>query len=273
MSKKPEKRTVLEKRDGIQNVLESYRRFDYDYIPFGNNWTSPKAEYNYRQHPLSRCATFLLQTLMRIFAPILLWVAYGARVTGKKNLKSIKKQGALCVCNHISYLDTLFVRHAVGYFRSYHTMAPYNNKNGLAGWFIRRAAMLPFSESFDAMKNLNKEMKRLLEKGKIINFYAERAMWTNYQKPRPVKEGAFAYALKFNVPVIPLFCTFKKDKKGRIRKLKINILPPVFPDETLIRRERITAMAKQVQNKWKECYEAAYGTPLEYLPDIRKNKR
>lgn len=270
---KKQKRTKKEKRDGIQNVLESYRRFDYDYIPFGHNWISPTADYDYRQRFFARCFTYFLLFLMRVFAPVLLWVAYGARVTGKKNLKRLKKQGTICVCNHISYLDTLFVRHAVGYFRSYHTMAPYNNKTGLAGWFIRRAAMLPFSESFDAMKNLNKEMQRLLGKGKIINFYAERAMWTNYQKPRPMKEGAFGYAVKFNVPALPVFCTFKKDEKGRMRKLRINILPPVYPDESLARRERAADMQRRAQKEWQECYENAYGVPLEYLPDRRKNTK
>lgn len=29
------KRTRLEKREGIQAALEGWRRFDYDYIPFG----------------------------------------------------------------------------------------------------------------------------------------------------------------------------------------------------------------------------------------------
>lgn len=270
MDTKREKRTVLEKRTGIQNTLEAYRRFDYDYIPTGDNWTVPDADFAYRKKFPEVLLNAFWRTFLKIFAPPLLKIAYGAKVTGKENLKAVKKTGALCVCNHFSYLDTLFVRQAVGHFRSYHTMTQENNKTGIAGHVIRHGGMLPFSSNFTAAKNLNAEMERLLKKGKIINFYAEKAMWVNYTKPRPMKEGVFTYAVKYNVPVVPIFCTFDKDGKGRIRKLRINILPAIFPDASLARRERIAAMHAVCEGEWKDCYEQAYGKPLEYLPDRRK---
>ena len=211
------------------------------------------------------------RTVTFLFGPIFLKVWFGAKVTGRKYLKELKGKGALCVCNHISYLDTLFVRQAVGYFRSYHTMTQQNNRKGFGGHVIRHGGMLPFSENFAAMKNLTAEMERLLKKGKIINFYPEKAMWTGYQKPRPMADGVFYYAVKYGVPVLPIFCTFKKNKKGFIKKLRINILPPVCADDSLPKRERIQKMKLEAEVRWKECYEQAYGIPLEYLTDIRKN--
>lgn len=262
----------MEKRDGIQSVLESYRRFDYEYIPTGTNWTVPDAKYRYRRKFPDTIITGFWRTMMQLVAPLAIKLLYGAKVTGKENLKALKGKGALCVCNHFSFLDTLFVRAAVGHYRSFHTMTQCNNKKGLGGHIIRHGGMLPFSENFTAMKNLVAEMDRLLKKGKIINFYAERAMWVNYRKPRPMKEGVFTYAVKFNVPVLPIFCTFEKNAKGHIKKLRINILPPVYPDETLGRKERAAAMCAAAQDEWKQCYERAYGIPLEYLPDKRTDK-
>ncbi len=265
------KRSKIEKRDGIQTTLEGYRKFGFDYIPFGNKWSVPDGNFKYRK-PFPECLlNGFWRTLLKIFAPILLKVWFGAKVTGRKNLKELRGKGALCVCNHIDYLDTLFVRQAVGYFRSYHTMTQQNNKKGFGGHVIRHGGMLPFSENFAAMKNLTAEMDRLLKKGKIINFYPEKAMWCGYQKPRPMMDGVFYYAVKFNVPVVPVFCTFGKSKKGKIKKLRINILPPVYADEALPRRERIETMRENAENLWKECYESAYGIELEYLPDRRKN--
>jgi len=268
-SKREKALSNSEKHEKIQAVLESYRQFDYEYIPSGDNWVMPDEHFAYRKKFPESLLNGFWKVFLQLFSPILLKVAYGAKVVGKENLKAVKGKGATCVCNHISFLDTLFVRHAVGYFRSFHTMTERNNKGGFGGHVIRHGGMLPFSANFTATKNLIKEMQRLLDKGKIINFYAERAMWVNYPKPRPMKEGAFTYAVKFNVPVVPLFCTFKKNKRGHMKKLRINVLPAIFPDESLPKRERAEKMCAAAEQAWKDCYESAYGKPLEYLPDAR----
>lgn len=267
------KRTRLEKRNGIQAVLEGYRRFDYDYISFGTHWKIPDGKYPYRQNAVNRFFTACIRGILSVVGPILIKVAYGARVTGRENLKKLKGEGALCVCNHIAYLDTLFVRQAVGHFRSYHTMAYYNNKTGPGGWIIRHGGMLPFSNQLAATRNLNQEMARLLGEGKIINFYAERAMWVNYQKPRPMKEGVFHYAVKYNVPVLPVFCTFEKNKRGHMKKLRIHILPPVYGDGGLPKNARAAEMKINCEKEWQTCYENAYRVTLDYLPDRRKNPK
>lgn len=266
------KRTRLEKREKIQQTLEGYRRFDYDYIPFGHNWTVPDETYPYRPRGLHKIPAGVIRGLLWLLAPVLIKVAYGARVTGRENLKELNGKGALCVCNHFAYLDTLFVRQAVGQFRSYHTMTQYNNKKGIAGWFMRHGGMLPFSSSFGATRNLNRELEKLFAEGKIVNIYAEQAMWVNYQKPRPMKDGVFHYALKYGVPVLPIFCTFRKNARGHMRKLRIHILPPVYADDTLGRTERAADMKARAEAAWKNCYETAYKKPLEYLPDRRKNR-
>ena len=256
----------------IQNTLEGYRRFDYDYIPFGDNWEMPAADYKYRKRGFGKIAAGFWRTLMATIGSVAIKIMYGAKVVGKKNLKALGKRGAICVCNHFSFLDTLFVRQAVGHFRSYHTMGPFNNKKGVGGHIIRNGGMLPFSTNMGAMKNFMREIERLLKEGKIVNFYAEQAMWLNYQKPRPMKDGAFYYAVKYGVPVLPLFCTFRKSKRGHIRKLRIHILPAVYADESLPRPKRIAEMKERAERAWRECYEEAYGVPLEYLP-CRKNER
>lgn len=263
------KRSKLEKREGIQRTLEGYRRFDFDYIPFGSNWEDPDEHFDYTGKD-RRIGTCLLRFGMAALAPLVLKVAYGCKVVGKENLKALEKSGAVCVSNHIAYLDTLFVRQAVGYFRSFHTMGAENNKKGLGGAFIRRGGMLPLSYNLAAMRNFNREVDRLLKAGKIVNFYAEQAMWVNYQKPRPMKEGAFYYAVRSNVPVLPVFFTFKKDKRGHMRRLVIHILPAVYADEALPRKEKMKALKAGAEAAWKRCYEEAYGVGLEYLPDRRK---
>jgi len=265
MKQQEKKRSTREKREGIQRALEKARRFDYEYISFGKHWKMPEADYDYRGNVFRRMTSAVLCSVMATVGALLIKVVYGARVVGRKNLKLLKKQGAVCVCNHVAYLDTLFIRQAVGHFRSYHTIAPQNNKTGVGGWFIRRANVLPISSNLTAARSFNREVDRLLRNGKIVNFYAERAMWVNYRKPRPMKEGAFYYAVKSDAPVLPVFFTFRKDGHGRMRRLRIHILPPVRADEGLCRKEAMAQLKERAEAAWRECYEREYGIPLSYL--------
>ena len=256
-----------EKHEKIQASLEARGRFDFEYIPSGDGWKMPDGRFAYRKKFPESLLNGFWRVVLQLLSPPFLKCAYSVKVIGKDNLLPLKGRGALCVCNHVSFLDTLYVRHAVGYFRSFHTMSEKNNKSGLGGHVIRHGGMLPFSSNYSATKNLIAEMKRLLDGGKIINFYAERAMWVNYQKPRPMKEGVFTYAVMFDVPVIPVFCTFDKTKKGRMKKLKIHVLPAISPDAALPRRQRADRMRSDAQSAWKDCYERAYGKELSYLCD------
>ena len=263
------KRAKHEKIQKIQDALEGYRRFDYDYIPFGPHWKMPDENFRYHRRGADRALVGFWRTLLFLLARFLIGFAYGARVTGRKNLRALKKSGAVSVMNHFSFLDTLFVRQATGYFRSFHTMGPKNNKTGLGGHIIRHGGMLPFSADLAAARNLNAEIGRLLEAGKIVNFYPEQALWTNYQKPRPMKDGAFHYAIKHRVPVLPIFCTFRKNKRGHMKRLRIHILPAIYADETLSRKEKLSDMKARTAAAWRKCYEEAYGSPCVYLPDRR----
>ena len=143
-------------------------------------------------------------------------------------------------------------------------MAPWNNKKGFGGHIIRHGGMWPFSKDREATRKLYAEMEQRLKEGKIVNFYAEQVMWTNYQKPRPMKDGAFHYALKYEVPVLPIFCTFKRSKMGHLKRVHIHILPAIYADETLPRAERLKDMRVRAEAEWRDCYEAAYSRPLEY---------
>ncbi len=264
-----EKRPKAAKIGAIQDTLEGYRRFDFDYISYGTNWRAPTEKYPYRQPWYERIVTGFWRTMLFLLAPPAIRIVYGAKTTGREHVRALKG-GAISVCNHFNYLDTLFIRDAVGHYRSFHTMAPWNNKNGLGGHIIRHGGMWPLGGNLKTMRHFETEMERRLGEGKIVNFYPEQALWTNYQKPRPMKDGAFRFAVKYNVPVLPVFCTFDKNKRGHVRKLRIHILPAVYPDEGLAPRPRAQKMKEEAERLWKECYEAAYQKPLEYLPDRRR---
>lgn len=239
----------------IQSILEKRGKFNYDYGRPCGRWAMPDKNFEYQHTFPETIIDYAIRSVLQLLAPIVIKVAYGAKVKGKRNLKKIGKSGAICICNHFSFFDVLFVRQATGHYRSYTTVAPINNKLGVSGFFIKHAGVLPFSSNLVAAKKLNNEMERLLDNGKIINFYPEEALWHAYEKPRTMNVRAFHYAVKFDVPVVPIFCTFERTKKGHIKKLVINVCKPIYPDKTLPKKKQAETMLSIAQTQWQNCYD------------------
>lgn len=247
------KRTAKYKREHIHELLAARGKYNADYGRVVGKWRMPDGSFSYRQNAVQSVGTAFVRGLLGLLGPILLKLAFGARVEGRKNLRAIRGRGAISLCNHFHPLDTLFVRQAAGYFRTYHTVAPINNKTGLAGAVMRRGGLLPFSSNREAMRHMNAEIARLLGRGKIVNFYPEQSLWSHYSLPRPMKRGAFFYAVKNNVPVLPLFCTFRETPRGHIRRLRIHVLPAIYPDASLPPRAREEELLARAEEEWRTC--------------------
>ena len=121
-------------------------------------------------------------------------------------------------------------------------------------------------------------MKVLLERGEKILVYPEQAMWWNYKKPRPLKDGAFKFAVTNNVPVIPCFITMEDsdvlDPDGfYVQAYTINILPPLYPDKNKTKAENIAFMKDENYKLWKETYEKFYKTKLVYETEKDEDKK
>lgn len=247
------------KRKQLISRLEERGAFDEDYLPHGKRYILPNGDYKYiRTNIFYRLSCFFCRTVTFLFGPLLCFFRYGLRVRGRKNLKGVK--GAISVCNHVSVLDTLFVKQAIGHYRSYHTGAPHNNKKGFGGYIIRRAGFLSLGGGFAAQKKLLLTMRALVNKGAIINFYPEEALWQHYEKPRPLKNGAFNYAVKLDVPVVPLFITYE----GKCKHSVINVLKPIYPNKTLSDKQNTEKMRDACFEQWKKLYEKVYGQELVY---------
>ncbi len=207
---------------------------------------------------------FIYNFIVKLYEPREL-KAMGYSVEGKENLKGIKK--AVCTCNHINKLDCVLMRKALKGKKLYITAAPFNNMKGILGDIMRSSRMMPMSDEREGMSNFIKSVNTLLQKNNYVLFYPERSEWWCYKKPRPLEIGAFHFAAKNNVPVIPSFVTFKengrKDENGTsLFDMKVNILAPIYPKEGLSYKEQALYMKEENEKRWKECYEKTYGIPL-----------
>ena len=83
-------------------------------------------------------------------------------------------------------------------------------------------------------------------------------MWPYYQKLRKFKNGAFSFAVRNNVPVIPY--VFKFEKVTGIRKyikkkpfIRLYILEPEFPNTNLNYKEAVNELKNRVHSKMEEA--------------------
>lgn len=100
--------------------------------------------YSYLPRKISeKIRRFLLIPAVKFFGKIYAFFAYGFRIKGRKNLRKIRKSGAISVCNHVHEIDTLLVKLALGGYRTYHTGSFYLLKKGWAGRIFKAGGFLP----------------------------------------------------------------------------------------------------------------------------------
>ena len=196
-------------------------------------------------------------------------------INGIENYLSVKG-GAIITCNHFSVTDNYTVYRAIrDYLPKGHFLykvireGNYTNFKGLFGFLFRHCNTLPLSSNVETMKKFLRAVSTLLLRGEKILIYPEQAMWWNYKKPRPLKNGAFKFAAKNNVPVIPSFITLedtdKIDAEGfKIQAQTIWFLPPIYPKEELSVKDNMEYLQQENYKVWKELYERVYGVPLTY---------
>ena len=198
-------------------------------------------------------------------------------VRGIENFMSVRNIGVIITSNHFSPGENYAVWRAIREpmfedgRRLYRVIKEgnYTNPPKPFGLFMRHCNTLPLSSNMDTMKNFMKALSTLLNRGEKILIYPEQSMWWNYKKPRPLKPGAFRFAVKNKAPILPVFITMEDskhlDKNGElVQAYTVNILKPIFPAENLSDKENIENMKNKNYEMWKEVYEKTYKIPLVY---------
>lgn len=196
-------------------------------------------------------------------------------VKGLENYLSVADRGVMITCNHFHPNDNYAVfkpiEKSLGRKRLWKIIREgnYTSFTGLYGYFFRHCNTLPLASNLTVFKELLQAVDTLLQRGEKILVYPEQAMWYNYRKPRPLKNGAFHFAAKNGAPILPVFITMRDtnrfDRDGvPIQAYTVHYLPPIFPDPNKRSSLNIKDLCEKNFAAWKSCYEQVYGTPLRY---------
>lgn len=200
-------------------------------------------------------------------------------IVGLENMKNLSS-GAIITCNHFNAFDSFAMQ--VAYDKSGHRKRKlyrviregnYTSFPGFYGFLMRNCNTLPLSSNYATMKKFITAVDTLLKKGHFILIYPEQSMWWNYRKPKPLKKGAFTFASKNNVPVLPCFITMRDsdtlDNDGfYVQEYTIHISKPIYPSSDKSYAENVEYMKNKNYEVWKNIYEETYQVPLVYSCNI-----
>ena len=198
------------------------------------------------------------------------------KVTGIEHLNEVET-GGIMTCNHFNPFDvftveTVFRMSEPSKEKKLYKIireGNYTNFPGFYGFLFRNCDTLPLSSNKKTMEYLLKSIKKILENKDFILIYPEQSMWWNYKKPKPLKDGAFKFAVKNNVPIIPIFITMEEsnmigDDGFPIMEYYVHIEKPIYQNKELTDKENIIQMKDKNFAIWKKIYEEFYEVPLEY---------
>ena len=203
-------------------------------------------------------------------------------IYGLENLENLET-GGIITSNHFNpfevfAVEKVFLESKLGKKHKLYAVireGNYTNFPGLYGFLFKNCNTLPLSSNHQTMKKFYDAIKTLLKRKDFILIYPEQSMWWNYQKPKPLKDGAYRFACRNNVPIVPVFITTKEteikdDADFPILEYYIHIGKPIYKNEKLTDKENIYNMRKENFLVWKKVYEDFYNIPLKYTCDKSK---
>lgn len=239
---------VLSESDIPDHIKENYDPFEPIDIDIDNH-TYTFLESGFLFSLFSNLLYLIAYPILTILDKIL----FNFKVYGRENIKAIK--GAkITVSQHIQYIDCSMVGLANRFKKTYFTALEDSFKIPVVGGIMRLLNAIPIPKDIKYTRTFMNGIDNLLKEGKTVHIYPEGSLILYSEKTRPFKDGAFDFAVRNNVPIVPL--SFKYSEPTGIRKhfkkhpfLSLYVLPAEYPDLTLSTPVAIKELKNRVYQK------------------------
>ena len=267
----PERLKILERIAELEHLGGDSFYIDVEDDPSGHELRPDEVDY-LRKKPISKIKTLGARAMAAVLQPL---VRKDLQITveGEENLAGIDG-AAIITSNHFSIFENIAVKEVAdrvqGKHRFYRVIKGLNFfQPGWVGFLMKNCDTLPLSKNLKTLRLFEAALERILAKGGLVLVYPEQAMWWNYRKPRPPKAGAYHYAAKFEVPIIPCFVTMEDtevpDGYGFPKQTyTIHVMPPLYPDPQKTNRENERTMQADNYRLCLEKYREVYGVECKY---------
>ena len=184
--------------------------------------------------------------------------------------------GAILTANHFNPADSTVIRHLTNKLKKTSKLDIIIEEENIFltddfGILTNYCNTIPISKSDIYLKTkFFPAIEKFLSKEHWILVFPEEEMWFNYKKPRPLKNGAYHLAAKYNVPIIPMFIAmyeqpneYDKDGFNKV-DYKLYVMKPLYPDMSKPLALRKQELKSADYNLKVKAYENAYGKKLDY---------
>lgn len=180
-------------------------------------------------------------------------VVYDLKIEGIENIRNIDEP-AISVSNHVLILDCAMVGLAYGAKDVYYTTQQESFEIPFIRHLINLLHAIPIPKKIQDKKKFIEVINEIIQGKNYVHFYPEAVLVPYDENIRPFKNGAFDFAVKNGVPIVPMVFCFREPRGvRRIFKRK--------KDVTLVVLEPITCMnnsediKQKVENLKQETYE------------------
>ncbi|SDH48760.1 1-acyl-sn-glycerol-3-phosphate acyltransferase [Alteribacillus bidgolensis] len=156
-------------------------------------------------------------------AKFILSLFFTVKITGRENI--VDDGPFIISSNHLSNYDPILI--SLMFQNHIHFLAKAELCNHrLTSWFFKKLRVIPVNRQSGIVIRPVRETLKLLQEGKVIGIFPEGTRVANGKEIEPKKGVAF-FAVKSNVPVLPVAITFHKSKFRVRQKALINIGSPI----------------------------------------------
>lgn len=183
------------------------------------------------KNPVYRFFAGVLRAVVALLLPVLAKVWCGYRIRGREHARQVRGRGVVVVANHVHPLDCITICGCLFRLRRTRFVTLTENLDiPVLGPLIRAYGGLPIAETASGTRRFVETVDGLLRGGAPVLFFPEVALWSGYHGVRPFQKGAFTFAVRGGVPVLPVFLRFEPRRFWRGERLVFEVGPPLEPD-------------------------------------------
>ncbi len=176
--------------------------------------------------------------------PILGLVGYltrSVRVSGRKNLKELKKTGYFVYSNHTQdivdgFMNQVYICRPK---RSY--IIAHRDAVSIKGikTLVELIGAIPVPTNIHQMKSFAETIDYRIKQGATVVIFPEAHIWPFYNKIRNFEATSFRYPARLNVPIVCTVVTYRRRKIFKNFKpyMNITVSKPIYPKDGLSPRE------------------------------------
>lgn len=201
------------------------------------------------------------------------WMIYGLKVENKHVLDGKDfSNGAITVANHQYRWDVPGVRKAVGYRRLW--IPAWADTFKTSDYFnLRGARCIPIPDNMGGIKKFNEAFDILHERKEWFHIFPEGVRWDFYKPFKPFRKGAFNWAYKYDMPIIPMVYVHRERTGWRKLFAKgeplmtLKVLEPMYADKSLPRKAAVDKLRKEVYEKMLDAAGIIHN-PWPMIPEV-----